>query len=52
VAVPRTIPVLVEYNTVLATADGRVWFLPDVYGRDSDALNKRPEGPAVCPFER
>ena len=33
VTLPRTIPVFVEYNVALATADGRVWFLPDVYGR-------------------
>jgi murein L,D-transpeptidase YcbB/YkuD len=35
VSVPRTIQVYVGYSTVLATADGRVWFLPDVYGRES-----------------
>jgi murein L,D-transpeptidase YcbB/YkuD len=40
VSVPRSIQVLVGYNTVLATADGRVWFLPDVYGRDSKAWNE------------
>ncbi|HEX7546530.1 MAG TPA: L,D-transpeptidase family protein [Gemmatimonadaceae bacterium] len=40
VSVPRAIPVHVGYNTVLATADGRVWFLPDVYGRDSKERNK------------
>jgi L,D-transpeptidase YcbB len=34
VSVPRAIPVYVGYNTVLATADGRVWFMPDVYGRE------------------
>jgi murein L,D-transpeptidase YcbB/YkuD len=40
VSVPRAIRVLVGYNTVLATADGRVWFLPDIYGRDTKAGNK------------
>ena len=42
ITLPRSIPVLVEYNTVLATADGRVWFLPDVYGRDSAGVHTRP----------
>lgn len=42
VALPRTIPVFVEYNAALATADGRVWFPPDVYGRDSVRVNFRP----------
>jgi murein L,D-transpeptidase YcbB/YkuD len=40
VSVPRAIPVHVGYNTVLATADGRVWFMPDIYGRDTKAGNK------------
>src|ERR1019366_3979295 len=40
VSVPRAIPVHVGYSTVMATADGRVWFLPDVYGRDSKAWSK------------
>lgn len=39
VMLPRTIPVFVEYNTAMATADGAVWFLPDVYDRDAAALN-------------
>ena len=34
VPVPRIIPVFLEYNVALATADGRVWFLPDVYRRE------------------
>jgi L,D-transpeptidase YcbB len=35
-SLPRGIPVLIEYNTAMATADGRVWFSPDIYllGRD------------------
>jgi len=39
VMLPRTIPVFVEYNTAMATSDGAVWFLPDVYNRDRPALN-------------
>lgn len=42
VPTPRTIPVFVEYNVALATADGRVWFPPDVYGRDSAKTHVRP----------
>ena len=38
VALTRSIPVFVEYNTVLATADGLVWFLPDVYHREGKVL--------------
>jgi L,D-transpeptidase YcbB len=36
VQLPHPIPVVVEYNTAMATADGRVWFSPDIYvlGRD------------------
>ncbi len=29
---PRPIPVILEYNTAMATEDGVVWFLPDLYG--------------------
>ena len=32
VPLPRPIRVIVEYNTAMATADGRVWFPPDIYG--------------------
>ncbi|HUX34436.1 MAG TPA: L,D-transpeptidase family protein, partial [Gemmatimonadaceae bacterium] len=39
VTLPRTIPVVMEYNTAMATADGTVWFLPDVYHRDRAILN-------------
>jgi len=51
VPLPGTIPVFVEYNTVLATADGRVWFLPDVYGRDGEAPPASGGAPAARPFE-
>jgi L,D-transpeptidase YcbB len=44
VPAPRTIPVFVEYSVALATADGRVWFPPDVYGRDSVKTHIRPRG--------
>ena len=53
VAVPGAIPVYVGYNTVLATADGRVWFLPDVYGRDPNVPRQSPvtSSPADCQTE-
>lgn len=53
VSVPRAIPVHVGYSTVLATADGCVWFLPDVYDRDSKNGDKTPVAalPAGCRLE-
>ena len=39
VALPRPIPVIIEYVTVMAAQDGTVWFLPDIYGRTADPLN-------------
>jgi L,D-transpeptidase YcbB len=39
VALPRPIPVIVEYVTVMADQDGTLWFLPDIYGRDGDPIN-------------
>jgi murein L,D-transpeptidase YcbB/YkuD len=51
VPLPRTIPVFVEYNTVLATADGLVWFLPDVYGRDGGTRARQRGGPPARSFE-
>ncbi len=35
VMLARPIQVIVEYNTAIVAADGNVWFLPDVYGRDA-----------------
>ena len=40
VALPRPIPVILEYNTAMATKDGIVWFLPDVYGVSIEMLDK------------
>jgi len=37
VMLPRPIPVILEYNTAMATEDGVVWFLPDMYGLTGDA---------------
>ena len=53
VSVPRAIPVHVGYSTVLATSDGRVWFLPDVYDRDSNGRDKTTVAslPAGCKLE-
>lgn len=39
VMLPRPIPVIVEYLTAMATADGTVWFLPDIYRREADQQN-------------
>ena len=39
VMLPRPIPVLVEYVTVVAMPDGTVRFVPDIYGRDSVPAN-------------
>ncbi len=39
VALPRPIPVLVEYVTAVVMPDGAVWFVPDIYGRDDDPAN-------------
>ncbi len=36
VTLPRPIPVILEYNTAMATENGVVWFLPDVYGLTLD----------------
>jgi murein L,D-transpeptidase YcbB/YkuD len=30
------LPVLVFYTTVVARADGSVWFYPDIYGHDRE----------------
>jgi L,D-transpeptidase YcbB len=40
VQLPRAIPVIVEYNTAMATADGRVWFSPDIYRLGGDPPNR------------
>ncbi|MDE3152173.1 MAG: L,D-transpeptidase family protein [Gemmatimonadota bacterium] len=39
VMLPRPIPVIVEYVTAIATPDGTVWFLPDIYGREAGRQN-------------
>lgn len=39
VALGSPIPVIIEYVTVMASQDGTVWFLPDIYGRTADTLN-------------
>ena len=39
VRLPRPIPVMLEYIPAMAIANGVVWFLPDVYGSDSAAVN-------------
>ncbi|MDE3174183.1 MAG: L,D-transpeptidase family protein [Gemmatimonadota bacterium] len=39
VALPRPIPVIIEYVTVMASQDGTVWFLPDIYERAAHSLN-------------
>jgi murein L,D-transpeptidase YcbB/YkuD len=46
VTLTRTIPVFIEYNTALATVDGLVWFLPDVYRRDHE-VTEVSHGPHV-----
>lgn len=40
VTLPRPIPVILEYNTTMATQDGTVWFLPDLYGLTPESLDK------------
>ncbi len=40
VALPSPISVIIEYVTVMASHDGTVWFLPDIYGRTADPLNR------------
>ena len=39
VMLPRPIPVIVEYVTVVAMPDGTVHFVPDIYGRGGDPAN-------------
>lgn len=47
IAIPRPLPVLILYRTAAVGADGRVRFLPDVYGRDPEvvAALARPVAP-------
>jgi len=40
VMIPHPMRVIVEYNTAMATAGGVVWFVPDIYGRDRDTINR------------
>jgi murein L,D-transpeptidase YcbB/YkuD len=40
VMLPRPIPVILEYNTAMATEDGVVWFMPDLYGLNPQILDK------------
>ena len=38
------LPVVIAYSTVVAKADGRVFFFPDIYGHDAlldEALKRR-----------
>ena len=39
VALPRPVPVIVEYVTTVVMPGGAVWFVPDVYGHDGDQTN-------------
>ncbi len=39
VALPRPIPVIIEYVTVMANHAGTVWFAPDIYRREGETLN-------------
>lgn len=34
VSLPTPVPVVLAYGTAIARADGRVYFLPDIYGQD------------------
>jgi len=34
VALQQPLPVVLAYGTAIARADGRVYFLPDIYGQD------------------
>lgn len=54
VALQQPLPVVLAYGTAIARADGRIYFLPDIYGQDKlldQALRtrtaKRPAAPAV-----
>lgn len=53
VALQQPIPVVLAYGTAIARADGRVYFVPDIYGQDKlldQALRQRGTGkPAVRP---
>lgn len=54
VRLQQPLPVVLAYGTVIARADGRVSFLPDIYGHDKlleKALrqrNGRPQQPAIA----
>lgn len=51
VSLQQPIPVVLAYGTAIARADGRVYFVPDIYGQDKlldQALRQRATGkPAV-----
>ena len=53
VSLQQPIPVVLAYGTAIARADGRVYFVPDIYGQDKlldQALRQRVAGkPAVQP---
>ena len=44
IALKQPLPVVLAYGTAIARADGRVYFLPDIYGQDKlleQALRQR-----------
>lgn len=45
VDLPRPVPVFITYLTVVPDASGSLAFLPDVYGRDAQALARTAAGP-------
>lgn len=45
VDLPRPVPVFITYLTVVPDGSGSLAFLPDVYGRDAQALAGTPAGP-------
>jgi murein L,D-transpeptidase YcbB/YkuD len=45
VLLSRPMPVLVFYTTVVARADGSVWFYPDIYGHDRELAEALRAGP-------
>lgn len=47
-ALPEAIPVYVTYQTVEATADGAVFFWPDVYGHDRVQMPLLPSVPPLA----
>ncbi len=55
VRLQEPLPVVLAYGTAIARADGRVSFLPDLYGHDKlldKALRQRPARPTPPPMAR